>query len=86
MCEDPLPCAGKDELFWPKDKRCYRKHTKGPCTEGQLLVSSAQNDLIGDCRCENSPELSTYFWAATGEKYVWIPTLKHFARKFVIAT
>ncbi|VVC35424.1 Domain of unknown function DUF4789 [Cinara cedri] len=65
-CEDPSPCPDKDELFWPKDKRCYRKHTKGPCTEGQLLVSSAQNDLIGNCKCENVQELATYFWAPTG--------------------
>lgn len=66
-CEDPSPCADKDELFWAKDKRCYRKHARGPCTEGQLLVSSAMNDLIGDCRCENVPELATYFWAPAGQ-------------------
>ncbi|XP_025200849.1 uncharacterized protein LOC112598550 [Melanaphis sacchari] len=65
-CEDPLPCAEKDELFWPKDKRCYRKHSRGPCTEGQLLVPNAMNNLIGDCRCENVPELATYFWAPAG--------------------
>ncbi|XP_050543701.1 uncharacterized protein LOC126906845 [Daktulosphaira vitifoliae] len=65
-CEDPTPCPEQDQLFWPKDKRCYRKFTKGPCTDGQLLIASTYNDAIGECACENVPELKSYYWAPAG--------------------
>lgn len=80
-CEEPRSCTDKGELFWPKDKRCYRKYTKGPCTEGQLLVASTQNDLIGDCKCENIPELATYYWAPTGSMRILCKRVTWLKRK-----
>ncbi|XP_018898469.2 uncharacterized protein [Bemisia tabaci] len=77
-CVDPEPCP-EDHLFWAKDKQCYSANSRGPCPEGQLLISSKTSPSIGECRCESTGHLSQYYWSPTGtchEHYTTGPCLE----------
>ncbi|XP_975550.1 uncharacterized protein LOC664451 [Tribolium castaneum] len=58
VCTQSRPCPGPNEIFWPRDGRCYHKLTKGPCPKGQLLTTDP--DLIPQCRCNKHRELRDY--------------------------
>ncbi|CAH1187486.1 unnamed protein product, partial [Phyllotreta striolata] len=58
-CKPIKTCSSDDStLYWPKDGKCYEKHTKGPCPKGQLLTID-RNSSIPTCKCDDE-ELRIY--------------------------
>lgn len=60
VCKNVEPCPDADQISWPANGKCYRKHTQGPCSKGQLLDLNA--DMLPVCTCSNENELSQYYW------------------------
>lgn len=65
-CQEVEPCPKLDELFWPRDQRCYHSYTQGPCQDGQLLSPGYPDSPLGECRCDNDGRMGRYFWKGTG--------------------
>ncbi|XP_064544923.1 uncharacterized protein LOC135432954 isoform X1 [Drosophila montana] len=65
-CKRPLHCED-GMLFWPKDGKCYPKHSKGPCIRGKLLARN--EDGLAECRCEDVGELRPYYYTVEESCY-----------------
>lgn len=77
MCRDPEECPEKDHLFHPRDGKCYKKLTRGPCPKGELVT---EEDGLAICSC--SSELADNYWpngSASGcfEHYTRGPCADH---------
>ncbi|KAJ8668216.1 hypothetical protein QAD02_009879, partial [Eretmocerus hayati] len=58
-CREPEPCPEEDELFWPRENKCYKRRSKGPCPKGELLVIG--EDGLSKCSCSAEGELGKYY-------------------------
>lgn len=59
-CKTPEQCPERGQVFWPRDKKCYSRLTRGPCPKGQLLTLN--NDNLTICSCSTEGELNMYHW------------------------
>lgn len=59
ICKQSKKCGKTNEVFWPKDGKCYDKLTRGPCPRGQLLTVGS-SDKLAVCKCNDKYELGDY--------------------------
>ncbi|XP_008217155.1 multiple epidermal growth factor-like domains protein 10 isoform X1 [Nasonia vitripennis] len=59
VCRDPEPCLSSNEVFWPRDGKCYSRHTRGPCPKGELLI--LDKDGLAACACSRDGELGKFY-------------------------
>ena len=66
VCRDPDSCANNDELFYPRDGKCYKKYSRGPCPKGELLTIDKEG--LASCACSREGDLAKYY-SITGSCY-----------------
>ncbi|XP_023030159.2 uncharacterized protein [Leptinotarsa decemlineata] len=62
VCKQIKNCSDETMVYWPKDEKCYKLLSRGPCPKGQLLTTDP-NGNIPVCKCGNQVELKDYRFA-----------------------
>nr|XP_023030160.1 uncharacterized protein LOC111518060 isoform X2 [Leptinotarsa decemlineata] len=62
VCKQIKNCSDETMVYWPKDSKCYKLLSRGPCPKGQLLTTDP-NGNIPVCKCGNQVELKDYRFA-----------------------
>ncbi|XP_014218993.1 uncharacterized protein LOC106647209 isoform X2 [Copidosoma floridanum] len=60
VCRESESCPAPDDLFWPRDGKCYPRHSRGPCPKGELLILDRE-DGLAKCSCSREGELGKYY-------------------------
>lgn len=59
VCTQLKACPNDSLVFWPKDGKCYKLLTKGPCPKAQLLIIDPDT-AIPMCACGDLKELKDF--------------------------
>lgn len=69
-CKKLERCPNPNDVFWPLEEKCYKKHTKGPCSRGQLLTLTKEHQIpVCSCFNENDNELEKFYWPPSNSCY-----------------
>ncbi|CAH1275763.1 unnamed protein product [Diabrotica balteata] len=52
-CKQMKACSKGNEIYWPKDGKCYKTFSRGPCAKGQLIIEDSKSK-IPVCSCDET--------------------------------